>query len=84
MNAPENKSRFRRLTIIHFDWRVGDMTFSIAILFVQMTTKFANFYGVTVITAGTDFRHDWGRAGLLIAEKRLIVDFNSSLIKYNL
>jgi len=50
MNAPEYKSRFRLLALFALIGVLG-MTLSIAILFVQLTTKFANLYGITLAVA---------------------------------
>jgi hypothetical protein len=50
MNAPENRSRFRRLAIFALIGSLG-MAFSIAILVLQMVNKFSNFYWVTIVVA---------------------------------
>jgi hypothetical protein len=50
MNAPEYKSRFRLLALFALIGVLG-MTLSIAILFVQLITKFTNLYGITLAVA---------------------------------
>jgi hypothetical protein len=50
MNTPENKSRFRRLAGSALVSMLG-MILSIAILVIQLQTKFAGYYGITVAVA---------------------------------
>ena len=50
MRTPEYKSRFRLLALFALIGVLG-MILSIAILFVQLTTKFANLYGITLAVA---------------------------------
>ena len=50
MNKAENKARFRRLALFALIGLLG-MVLSIAILVVQLRSKFADFYGITVAIA---------------------------------
>jgi hypothetical protein len=47
LNTPENKSRFRRLAIFALIGMLG-MILSLAILFLQLRSPFAHYYGITL------------------------------------
>ena len=50
MSTPKNKSRFRRLAIFALIGVLG-MALSIAVLFIQIATKFSDLYGITIVIA---------------------------------
>ena|SRR5688572_27262166 len=50
MNTPQHKARFRRIAVLAMVGLFG-MILSMGILVVQLQTKFASFYGITVVVA---------------------------------